>query len=122
MHRIRNALQCLVLQLFETGNTISPVLEVIDAQGTSWQLHGSPSPVRGCGSGAGEAGPRGESDPRVLEFHHVRGVKEDDISSLIGRGSSLQRLKAEVEKCDVLCANCHRKITVQERGWFKGRK
>jgi hypothetical protein len=64
----------------------------------------------------------GESDPRVLEFHHTRGNKESEISSLLGRGSSLEALKAEIEKCDVLCANCHRKLTVEERGWFRSKK
>ncbi len=53
----------------------------------------------------------GESDPRVLEFHHARGEKENDITHLVGRGSSLDSLIAEIEKCDVLCANCHRILT-----------
>ncbi len=61
----------------------------------------------------------GESDPCVLEFHHTRGKKEADVSSLIGRGSSLEALKIEIEKCDVLCANCHRKLTAKERCWFR---
>lgn len=61
----------------------------------------------------------GEADYRVLEFHHVRGSKENDISVIIGRGSSLEKLKAEIEKCEVVCANCHRKITAEERGFFR---
>jgi len=61
----------------------------------------------------------GERDPCVLEFHHARGKKETDVSSLVGRGSSLEALKREIEKCDVLCANCHRKLTAKERSWFK---
>jgi hypothetical protein len=62
----------------------------------------------------------GEADPRVLEFHH-EGEKENEVSRLIGRGASLDALKAEIAKCIVLCANCHRKLTADERGWFKGR-
>ena len=31
-------------------------------------------------------------------------------------------LKAELDKCVVLCANCHRKVTHTERGWFRGKK
>lgn len=62
----------------------------------------------------------GESDPRVLEFHH-EGNKEAEVSRLMGRGASLDALKAEIAKCVVLCANCHRRITSDERGWYKGR-
>ena len=61
----------------------------------------------------------GESDPRVLEFHH-EGEKSNEVSRLIGRGASLDGLVAEIEKCIVLCANCHRKLTSDEKGWFKG--
>ena len=61
----------------------------------------------------------GETDPAVLEFHHVRGEKLNDVSVLIGRGSSLERLKEEIEKCDVYCANCHRRLTAQERGFYR---
>ena len=64
----------------------------------------------------------GETDPRVLEFHHVRGEKSIEVSRLIGRGASLDALKAEIEKTEVVCANCHRRLTSDERGWFKGRK
>ncbi len=63
----------------------------------------------------------GESNPVVLEFHHARGKKESEISYLIGR-SSLDTLKAEIDKCEVLCANCHRILTSKERGWFRSRK
>jgi len=62
----------------------------------------------------------GESDPRVLEFHHL-GEKENEVSRLMGRGASLDALIAEIQKCMVLCANCHRKLTSDERGWYKGR-
>lgn len=62
-----------------------------------------------------------EADPVVLEFHHV-GEKENDVSVLIGRGSSLEALIAEINKCVVLCGNCHKRLTVRERGWFRGKK
>ena len=64
----------------------------------------------------------GERDPAVLEFDHIKGEKTDAISSLIGRGSSLDALKREIELCVVRCANCHRRKTQKERGWFRGRK
>ena len=63
----------------------------------------------------------GESDPRVLEFHHL-GQKDSEVSSLIGRGASLDALQAEISKCVVLCANCHRRLTSDQKGWWKGRR
>ena len=63
----------------------------------------------------------GESDPRVLEFHHV-GEKDKEITRLISGGWSVKRIQQEISQCQVLCANCHRKKTNDERGWFRGRK
>ena len=53
----------------------------------------------------------GESDPEVLEFDHVRGVKTANVSAFIRGGYSLAKLQAEVALCEVRCANCHRRIT-----------
>ncbi|HEX9386386.1 MAG TPA: hypothetical protein VF918_08700 [Anaerolineales bacterium] len=61
----------------------------------------------------------GEPDPLVLEFHHT-GQKDNEVSRLMGRGASLDALKAEIEKCQVVCSNCHRRITAREQGWYKG--
>jgi len=63
----------------------------------------------------------GESDPMVLEFHH-RGEKARDVSYLTAAGYSVATIQAEIDKCDVLCANCHRRHTMKERGWFRGKK
>ena len=63
----------------------------------------------------------GETDPRVLEFHHV-GEKEMTITRMVSGGWSIKKIQAEISKCQVLCSNCHRKVTVEERGWFRGRK
>jgi hypothetical protein len=65
----------------------------------------------------------GETDPRVLEFHHRdENEKFMDVSQLVGAGYFIATLKAEIDKCDVLCTNCHRKKTMNERGWFRGNK
>lgn len=54
----------------------------------------------------------GESDPVVLEFDHLDGsAKERDISSL--RDCSIAKLQSEIDKCEVVCANCHKKRTSQ---------
>ena len=53
----------------------------------------------------------GEADICVLEFDHVRGVKVANISYLIGRGFSWERIQREIAKCEIRCANCHRRRT-----------
>jgi hypothetical protein len=53
----------------------------------------------------------GESDIVVLEFDHVRGHKGRAISVLVKHGVSGATLMAEIAKCDVRCANCHRRRT-----------
>jgi hypothetical protein len=50
----------------------------------------------------------GFSDYRALQFHHEAPTeKEFAVGDVARRGGSLKRLKAEIEKCTVLCANCH---------------
>lgn len=50
----------------------------------------------------------GISDPRVMDFDHIeQSTKEAEINYLIPR-ASLETLKVEIDKCRVLCANCHR--------------
>ena len=51
----------------------------------------------------------GESTGVCLDFHHVSGTKEFAVS----RGAnnvSITKLREELIKCVVLCANCHRKL------------
>lgn len=48
----------------------------------------------------------------VMEFDHVRGKKFKNINCGMGR----LRLAAEVDKCDVVCANCHAIRTYQRKG------
>ena len=59
----------------------------------------------------------GEKDPIVLEFDHLSD-KIADISTMY-RNYTLQKVKTEIEKCQVRCANCHRRKTANERGWNK---
>lgn len=56
----------------------------------------------------------GESDPIVLEFDHLEN-KYKDVAKL-KRDSSIERLKIEIRKCEVRCANCHRRKTIQRIG------
>jgi hypothetical protein len=56
-------------------------------------------------------------DARVLEFDHVRGKKSGNISRMIGLGYSWSTIEAEIAKCEVRCANCHR-IQTHDRGKY----
>lgn len=51
-----------------------------------------------------------ESDPRCLDFHHREDTEKiATVSSMINDCSSKDRIATEIQKCTVLCANCHRK-------------
>jgi hypothetical protein len=52
----------------------------------------------------------GENHPTPLEFHHRDPQKKDfNLSEAIREGYSIERIKKELAKCTVLCANCHAK-------------
>jgi len=57
----------------------------------------------------------GETDPVVLEFDHVRGEKKWNVAMCYGR--SMESLVEEIAKCEIRCANCHRRRTAEHRGW-----
>lgn len=62
----------------------------------------------------------GESDIRVLEFDHIDpATKEMSIARAMTYGRSWQAILSEIEKCQILCANCHKKRTAVQYGWFK---
>lgn len=61
----------------------------------------------------------GESDPVVLEFDHVTGTKENSICRMTFIGCSLAKIQKEIEKCVVRCANCHRRKTAKQLGYYK---
>ena len=57
----------------------------------------------------------GVSDPRVLEFHHIK-EKDFSIAERARSKYGKKRLLEEIKKCNVLCANCHRILHFEERG------
>lgn len=51
----------------------------------------------------------GGKEPCTLDFHHVNPEEKiKAITQMIGKG--LNSLEAELAKCVVVCANCHRKV------------
>ena len=61
----------------------------------------------------------GEDDIVVLEFDHVRGKKEETVTKLVHNGRSWKRILQEIRKCDVRCANCHRRKTAERGSWWR---
>lgn len=51
----------------------------------------------------------GEREPVALDLHH-RNPAEKDFSPSATVSCSIHVMKAEIRKCVVLCANCHRKV------------
>ena len=60
----------------------------------------------------------GLNDYRVLEFHHI-GDKEFTIAYAFFNHYGIERIKKEVEKCKVVCANCHRLIHYRKNNYKK---
>lgn len=56
-----------------------------------------------------------EPDIEVLDFDHVRGDKVSDVSKMVSSGSRVWKIEEEINKCEVRCANCHRRVTNKRR-------
>ena len=64
---------------------------------------------------------RSETDPVVLDFDH-RDEKEKkyNISEMVLRfQKAWVTIEEEIEKCDIRCANCHRRRTAKQFNWYK---
>jgi hypothetical protein len=61
----------------------------------------------------------GQTDIRALEFDHVRGDKTLTIARLLDYATSWATIEAEIAKCEVRCANCHRIKTNERGGWWR---
>jgi hypothetical protein len=59
----------------------------------------------------------GETDPLMLDFDHVCGVKRAAVSQMVSSGYSWEAITLEIAKCEVRCVRCHRRKTAAQFGW-----
>jgi len=63
----------------------------------------------------GECDECDEDHPACLQFHHVDSdEKEFSISEGVRDRYSVQKVQSEIEKCRLLCANCHLKLHAEK--------
>jgi hypothetical protein len=63
----------------------------------------------------------GVDDPEVLQFdHRDPSVKFFNISEAV-YSLTWETISLEIEKCDIVCANCHRKRTIHQFGQWRSR-
>ncbi len=53
----------------------------------------------------------------VMQFDHVDGTKYAGVSSMLRDGYSLELIKNEISKCELVCANCHAERTALRAGY-----
>ena len=56
----------------------------------------------------------GKRNPAYIDFHH-NGDKLDTVGDVLRKTYSWDRVIEEIKKCDVVCANCHRKLHRKEK-------
>lgn len=59
----------------------------------------------------------GESRVACLQFDHLRD-KQFNVSEMAQAGIALNKIKDEIAKCRVLCANCHAAHTAEQFNWY----
>src|SRR5688572_22141923 len=61
----------------------------------------------------------GEADPVTLDFDHRDPLTKRSEVARLAHTKPWRQVLAEIAKCDVRCANCHRKKTARQFGWRK---
>ncbi len=51
-----------------------------------------------------------ENNPCCLDFHHHEDNKSDGVARMVSHGRPWKVIKEEIDKCIVVCKNCHAKI------------
>jgi len=58
----------------------------------------------------------GENHPACIQFHHPDpAAKETSVADGVRMGWGRDRILREIERCEVLCANCHAKHHALQR-------
>lgn len=69
------------------------------AERQGWLVSLKDAPCTDCG---------GRFPSYCMDFDHVRGIKVASVSAMLNRSASRERILAEIAKCELVCANCHR--------------
>jgi len=59
-----------------------------------------------------------ENDPIVLQFDHLRD-KTHNISEMLNKALKWETIQKEIDKCEIVCANCHARRTSQRGGFWR---
>tara|TARA_R110002020_G_scaffold301877_1_gene517289 strand:+ start:60 stop:425 length:366 start_codon:yes stop_codon:yes gene_type:complete len=58
----------------------------------------------------------GKENTWMMEFHHRdENTKDKSLSYMISNGYGKESCLEEMKKCDILCANCHRKLHYERK-------
>jgi hypothetical protein len=49
--------------------------------------------------------------PYVMQFDHIIEGKRANVSDLVRSGVSIDNIQIEIDKCELVCANCHAERT-----------
>ena len=69
----------------------------------------------------------GNTDVRVLEFDHIKGSKTktdktEGVMRLVRDGYAWKKIQKEIDKCEVLCRNCHKIRTYKQFNYWRDLK
>ena len=59
-------------------------------------------------SGCVDCGIKNDEHPEIFDFDHLPGVEKSHSMAAFAVSGSMDALREEMAKCEVVCANCHR--------------
>lgn len=55
----------------------------------------------------------------ALEFNHLdKDRKIGGISTMISNNIPINMIEMEIQKCELLCVNCHKSYTIEDNGYY----